>query len=109
MRISDWSSDVCSSDLQRRLGESALAGADRAGGGADRGIAEQPAERPAKGRHRRRVDAMTLHPEGEGDEKGELREKGERDPARAHVAPAGEPARPHDEDGQTPPHGNAYG
>src|SRR3546814_3928885 len=45
---------------------------------------------------------MTLHPEGEGDEKGELREKGERDPARAHVDQAGEPARQHDEDGQYP-------
>src|SRR3546814_12204484 len=67
---------------QRRLGESELAGADRAGGGADRGIAEQPAERPAKGRARRSVDAMTLPPAGEGAEKGELREKGKLETSR---------------------------
>src|SRR3546814_17071556 len=53
---------------QRRLGESALAGADRAGGGADRGKAEPPAERPAKGRPLTTGDDMNLPPKGERDE-----------------------------------------
>src|SRR3546814_13834425 len=44
MRISDWSSDVCSSDLLTAVGSEVVAGAMREAnrGGRNRGIGEQP-------------------------------------------------------------------
>src|SRR3546814_13668528 len=74
MRISDWSSDVCSSDLvarrqdQRaagsgRLGGARAAGAARAGAGGEAGAAGAAAVR---GRVRTRDPAPNPSPEGEG-------------------------------------------
>jgi hypothetical protein len=87
---------------KRRLRKGALARPDRACGGADRGVTEQPADRPAEGRQRRRVDAASLQPEREGDEKGHLPEEGERDPARAQVDEARQPARKNDQHREHP-------
>src|SRR3546814_4691746 len=68
VRISDWSSDVCSSDLANRrcngkLGSGRGRGGDRAGeAGVDEGIvvAEQPAEPLARRVDRVRYRAITL-------------------------------------------------
>src|SRR3546814_16866541 len=58
MRISDWSSDVCSSDLGLVLRGPGAAGADRARAGPDRraAVAQDPG-RPRRGR----VPAADLH------------------------------------------------
>src|SRR3546814_1834103 len=60
MRISDWSSDVCSSDLEHDQGARAALGAGGTGGGAQGGVAYR-AERRA--RLDRGVEAL---PDGDG-------------------------------------------
>ena len=87
---------------ERRLGKGALARPDGACCGPHRRVTEQPADRPAKGREGGGIDAAALQPEGKSDEESHLPQKGERDPARAQVDQAGQPAREHDQDRQNP-------
>src|SRR3546814_3307055 len=66
MRISDWSSDVCSSDLHLAAGPELHRGrVDRGGGGAVRGRAEDAATG-----HADQPDASVrvVHPGGGGDD-----------------------------------------
>ena len=55
---------------ERRLRKGALPGAHCSRGGADGGVAEQPADRPTKGGQSRRIDTAAVNPKGKGEEKG---------------------------------------
>src|SRR3546814_14839563 len=71
MRISDWSSDVCSSDLQRRDDRHHRAGARRIG---DRGDGRQVAEAARRGRRYRRAAARAG--DRQGDPGGQRADRG---------------------------------
>src|SRR3546814_15869979 len=63
MRISDWSSDVCSSDLWARQGHDVV----RFGAATEGGLADVTVfRRDAAGRLREQIDAARAEPSGEG-------------------------------------------
>src|SRR3546814_3627092 len=79
MRISDWSSDVCSSDLVARQG------ARRPAGDAQGPLCDHAAAHAARGRSGARYDASDLHDPGQSRLRGRSR-YGEEIPRRARAA-----------------------
>src|SRR3546814_9051517 len=59
MRISDWSSDVCSSDLENRGSSFGLAGREPAGRRPQRGVSRQPVDEDRPFGRRRRIEVKS--------------------------------------------------
>src|SRR3546814_5619100 len=59
MRISDWSSDVCSSDLENRGSSFGLAGREPAGRRPQRGVSRQPVDEDRPLGRRRRIEVKS--------------------------------------------------